>query len=92
MSLAGLLLLTTPLAARAADGEAGYAANCASCHGASGAGDTPVGQAMKIPPIGGMSAAHVTHHVNEAANHAAIKGKLSSEELDAISTFVAGLD
>jgi high-affinity iron transporter len=75
--------------ANAADGGAVYTANCASCHGASGAGDTPVGAAMKIPPLQGKSADAVSKHVSEAANHAQAKGKLSDGDLAAVSDFVA---
>jgi len=34
-------------AASAEDGAALYKAKCASCHGAEGKGDTPVGKALK---------------------------------------------
>ncbi|MBW2416691.1 MAG: c-type cytochrome [Deltaproteobacteria bacterium] len=77
------LILGLTLAAGSAD------ANCASCHGASGAGDTPVGAAMKIPPLQGKSADAVSKHVSEAANHAQAKGKLSDDDLAAVSAFVA---
>ena len=92
-----LVILATTLAlglgasAHAADGAALYESNCASCHGASGAGDTPVGSAMSIPTITGKSAADVAKHVMEAANHVAPKGKLSAEELEAVAQYVAGL-
>ncbi len=87
----GLLVGAANLAL-AADGGAAFKASCASCHGASGAGDTPVGKAMNIPAIAGKPAADVTKHVNEAANHATVKGKVSADDLTAIAAFVSGLE
>lgn len=42
-----LFLLATP-AMLAADGAALYKAKCASCHGADGSGQTPMGKSMKL--------------------------------------------
>ena len=84
--------LAVGVAYAAADGAAVYKADCASCHGEAGAGDTPVGTAMKIPPLSGKAAADVAKHVSEAANHAQVKGKLSDEELAAVSAYVAAFE
>ncbi len=75
-----------------ADAAAVFKANCASCHGEGGAGDTPVGKAMKIPALSGKTAAEVSTHLSEAANHAQVEGKLSDEELAAVSAYVAAFE
>ena len=76
----------------ASDGAAVYKASCASCHGEAGAADTPVGAAMKIPPLSGKAAADVSKHLSDAANHAQVNGKLSDEELAAVSAHVAAFE
>ena len=53
LALALAFALLTPTLSLAADGAAVYAGKCQSCHGADGAGDTPVGKAMNIPSIKG---------------------------------------
>lgn len=47
ISLLALLAMVIAVPAFA-DGAAVYKAKCASCHGADGAGQTPVGKSMKI--------------------------------------------
>ena len=42
------LILALPAMAAAPDGAAIYKTKCASCHGADGSGQTPVGKSMKI--------------------------------------------
>jgi mono/diheme cytochrome c family protein len=76
----------------AADGAALYKANCASCHGADGSGDTPVAKAMKVPSIKGssLSADAMVTFVQESDKHKMPAGKLSAEELAAIAQVVKG--
>ncbi len=50
-----------------------------------------VGKAMSVPSIAGMSADTVTKHVGEAANHAAVKDKVSAEDLQTIADLIAGM-
>jgi mono/diheme cytochrome c family protein len=77
--------------ALAADGAALYKANCASCHGADGSGDTPVAKAMKIPSIkGSLSAEEIVKFVQESDKHKMPAGKLSAEDLAAIAEVVKG--
>lgn len=39
------------LSANAADGAAGFAKDCAKCHGAGGKGDTPMGKRLKCKDL-----------------------------------------
>jgi mono/diheme cytochrome c family protein len=85
------LVMAAP-GAFAADGAALYKANCASCHGADGSGDTPVAKAMKIPSIQGSSLSDnaLVKFVQESDKHKMPAGKLSAEELAAIAQVVRG--
>jgi len=42
------LLMAASLSAAGSDGAALYKTSCATCHGADGAGQTPVGKSMKL--------------------------------------------
>jgi mono/diheme cytochrome c family protein len=92
-------LLGAAHGARAAgpDGQALYAANCAKCHGASGAADTPVGKAMKAkslidPRLAGEDGVSlVVKTVRENPKHAAVSPTLKDDELQAIAEFVRTL-
>jgi mono/diheme cytochrome c family protein len=85
--------------ARAADpdGKALYAAECAKCHGATGAADTPVGKAMKVASLqkpelaAAEGPAHVVEHVRSDSKHSAVSKKLGDPELAAIAAFVQTL-
>jgi mono/diheme cytochrome c family protein len=89
--VASSLLLSLPVGAAFADGAASYAANCASCHGAAGDGDTPAGKAMKVQPFGAQSADQVVAKVKASDRHKAIVGKLSDADLAAVAAHVATL-
>ena len=86
-----LMLALGASSALAADGAALYSANCASCHGADGTADTPVGNAMNVASLVGEahSAAAVEEHVRSSEKHKAVSGALSDEELQAIGAAVA---
>ncbi len=77
----------------AADGAALYKDNCASCHGADGSADTPVGKAMSVPAIKGTSkdAAAIAKYVRESDKHKAASDKLSDEQLAAIGEAIGAL-
>ena len=89
-ALAGLVILVfaTPIAV-AADGGALFAKNCASCHGADGGADTPVGKAMKIPVINAHDVAGTIKEIRESDRHKTISPKLNDEELAAIAEAVS---
>ena len=46
--IAAMILIAAPAAFAAADGAAIYKAKCASCHGADGSGQTPMGKSLKL--------------------------------------------
>jgi mono/diheme cytochrome c family protein len=87
-----------PLAGKAeTSGEAIYQAQCAKCHGVDGSGDTPVGKAMKIPSLRDArfaapdAVAMIVEHLETSEKHAAIRGKLSAQEIEAVARAVQAL-
>jgi mono/diheme cytochrome c family protein len=94
-----VLFWLTPLAASAEEtsGDAVYQAECAKCHGADGSGDTPVGKAMKVSSLldarfaSPDAVAMIVKHIQTNGKHAAVKGKLSAEEIEAVAHAVQAL-
>jgi cytochrome c len=81
----GLAVGTVP--AVAADGTAVWTAQCAKCHGETGAADTPAGKTMKAPvlsgnaKIAGMPTADVVAAIKASKKHAGLK--LADADLEA---------
>lgn len=89
-SLATILALLTfalPGLWAAEDGAALYKANCAGCHGADAAGKP----AMKAPAVKGKSGDDVKKAIDSNPKHAALKKKLTNDQVKAISDYVASL-
>jgi len=92
MLLCLVVLLATPLFA--ADGAALYKANCNTCHGPTGAGDTPAGKMMKAKPLGGadvqkLSDAEIAATITNGKNKMPKFGqKLSADDIKALVAFV----
>ena len=58
LAFALIVLFALPLIAD--DGPALFKAKCAGCHGATGAGDTPVGKSLKVTPLSGADIQKLT--------------------------------
>jgi mono/diheme cytochrome c family protein len=92
MLLCLVLFVATPLLA--ADGAALYKANCNTCHGPTGAGDTPAGKMMKAKPLGGadvqkLTDAEITATIANGKNKMPKFGqKLSADDIKALVAFV----
>ena len=93
--LAVILAVALAGTALAEDGAALYKAKCASCHGAEGKGDTPVGKALKVKPLAGTKLS--TGEIEKVAAEGrpgtkmlAIKG-LSADQYKAIAAHVKTL-
>lgn len=92
MLLCLVVFLATPLFA--ADGAAVYKANCNTCHGPTGAGDTPAGKMMKAKPLGGADVQKLTDAeltttiTNGKGKMPAFGKKLSADDIKAVVTFV----
>lgn len=74
--------------ATADSSRAVYEASCASCHGADGAADTPVGRAMEIPSFAGSGLAEATpeaicEKLEASEKHRSVVEKLDPQALAA---------
>lgn len=79
--------LTLAVPSFAQDGAALYKSNCAGCHKADGSGNP----AIKAPALKGKSDADVTKAIDSNPKHAALKKKLSADQVKAIAEHVKTL-
>ena len=87
-----LLILVVALApiAFAADGAASYKAKCASCHGADGKGQSPMGKKMNLRDLGSPEVQKQTDKelydwtADGKGKMPAYKDKLSADEIKAL--------
>ncbi len=92
-----LLAAVTSGLAQAGDGEALSGEHCATCHGADGRADTPVGKALKVPSLAdpewtsadAAEALVTAFHANP--KHKTVESKVTDDELRAIATHIAKL-
>ena len=76
----------------AQDAKTLYTQKCASCHGADGKGETPMGKKMKLKSIAGMDAAKAAKITAEGVGKMpAYKGKLTDQQIKEICEYTAGL-
>lgn len=91
--LAVLFTAAMPFAA-AADNAAVYKAKCAACHGADGAGQTPMGKKMALrdlraPEVQKQSNAELTKIITDGKGKMpGYKAKLSAEEIKGLVTYM----
>jgi mono/diheme cytochrome c family protein len=83
-------------AGAAEDGGAVYSAQCQKCHGTTGAGDTAVGKAMKIPSLvdpkyASKTPADLAAAIKANPKHGPILPKLTPEQIDAAAAKVKEL-
>ena len=92
-----LALVAAAAPALAADGAKVWAERCASCHGKTGAADTPAAKMMKAPAIAGdakvagMAPADLASLIKANPKHAAMLKTLSDDDLAAVVTHAAEL-
>ena len=101
--LVALAMLTSATLATAeaasADEAAGgtFKSSCATCHGADGSGNTPVGKSMHIPdlhsaPVQSQSDAQLAAVISDGKNSMPpFKGSLSPEQIHGLVTHVRQL-
>ena len=93
--VAAVALCTTALAAE--DAASTYKAKCASCHGADGKGDTPVGKKMGIhdftsPEVQKMSDDDLLGIITKGKNKMpAYENKLSATQIKDVVTYIRQL-
>jgi cytochrome c len=95
VTMIGLALSLPPGPAAAADGAAVWKAQCAKCHGETGAADTPAGKTMKTPAlpgnekVAGMPVAEVVAAIKASKKHAGLK--LPDADLEAAAGYAKEL-
>lgn len=92
-----LALVAAATPALAADGAKVFADRCATCHGKTGAADTPAAKMMKAPALAGdakvaaMPAADLVAAIKANPKHASMIKSLGDDDLTAVAAYVAGL-
>jgi cytochrome c6 len=91
------LALPSLASAQAAKGQDTFKAKCAMCHGADGAGATPMGKSMGLKDLGssaiqGMSDADLNAAItNGKGKMPAYKGKLTDAQINDLVTYIRTL-
>jgi cytochrome c len=90
-----IALALAPTPAAPADGATAWKAQCAKCHGETGAADTPAGKTMKTPALSGnekvvgMPVAEVVAAIKASKKHAGLK--LADADLEAAAGYAKEL-
>ena len=97
------LLVSAPLAIRAADAKTNWANNCAQCHGAAGKGDTKMGKMLNAADLtdpkkqASFTDAQATTAIKDGVKQngkttmKAFGGKLTDDEIKALVAYVRTL-
>jgi mono/diheme cytochrome c family protein len=97
------LLVASAYSVRAADAKANWAANCAQCHGKSGAADTKMGKQLNAKDLtdpkvqAAFTDAKATQSIKEGVKDGgkttmkAFGGKLTDDEIKALVAYVRTL-
>jgi mono/diheme cytochrome c family protein len=103
VSIVITLLLTSAYSLRAADAKANWDANCAQCHGKSGAADTKMGKQLNAKDLtdstvqAAFTDAKATKSIKEGVKEngkttmKAFGGKLTDDEIKALVAYVRTL-
>ena len=103
VSLIATLLVASAISGRAADAKALWTANCTPCHGASGKGDTKMGQTLGAMDLtnaskqSSFSDAQATTAIKDGVKQngkttmKAFGGKLSDDDIKALVAYVRTL-
>jgi cytochrome c6 len=92
-----LVALAVPAAFAAADGAALYKAKCATCHGADGSGQTPMGKSMKLRDLRSADVQKLTDAeltkvtADGKGKMPAYKAKLTAEEITALVAYIRSI-
>ena len=95
--LAFLIAAPSSFAGGGADGAALYKSKCALCHGADGAGQTPMGKNMKLRDLRSADVQKQTDAelakwiADGKGKMPAYKSKMSAEEINALVAFIRTL-
>ncbi|MEY2495364.1 MAG: hypothetical protein QOJ45_1856 [Verrucomicrobiota bacterium] len=102
-SLAISLLIASSISLRAADAKANWDANCAQCHGKTGAADTKMGKQLNAKDLtdpkvqSAFTDAKATQSIKEGVKEngkttmKAFAGKLTDDEIKALVAYVRTL-
>lgn len=103
VTIAISLLIAAPISVRAADAKANWDANCAQCHGKTGAADTKMGKTLNAKDLtdakvqSEFSDAKATESIKNGVKEGgkttmkAFGGKLTDDEIKALVAYVRTL-
>ena len=97
-AVTAVLLVAGSMGFAQSAGEATYKAKCQMCHGATGAGDTPAGKAMKVKPFNDPEVAKMSDAAligvvkNGQGKMPAYQDKLTDAQIKDVVTYIRGLE
>jgi mono/diheme cytochrome c family protein len=97
LAIAIVSIVTACGSAHAQAGAADYKSKCMMCHGADGAGNTPAGKAMKVPPfsspdlVKASDADLIASTTNGKGKMPAYSGKLTGSQIKDVVAYIRTL-